>query len=179
MSTTLYEISNTLDIKSVRYGVVRILREQLADLIRVKKNETGWSYQTIADRSRGLLTHGTVFNIANGKVKEIKEASLQGLAYAFDMAFDEIARIAYGDENGDDQSFTQGRFVNLSSNYEKLDGDDKIVMTEYLMMFEREVIRRLRKGTKKVPALITETVSNKVTKESHTEEERTNRGSRK
>jgi hypothetical protein len=144
MSSTLYKSLNPIDINSVRYRVVRLLKKELANYVKRRMGELNKSYQGVADGSRGLISHGTVFNIANERVKEVKETSLRGLASGLEVTFSELARIAYGEQYQSSEAYKSSRFAELAESFEKLPESDKKELITILNILRREIDRRLR-----------------------------------
>jgi hypothetical protein len=144
MSSTLYESLNPIDINSVRYRIVRLLKKELAEYVKRRMIELNRSYQGVADSSKGKLSHGTVFNIANERVKEIKETSLRGLADGLEISFSELARIAYGEQYQSSEEYKGSRFAELAEAFEKLPESDKKELITVLNILRREIDRRSR-----------------------------------
>ncbi len=73
-------------------------REALARYVAQNMQERGYSTYEVARRSGGFrVSNGTVWNVQKGKVKEIKENTLLGLACAFEVSAREVFAIYRGD----------------------------------------------------------------------------------
>jgi transcriptional regulator with XRE-family HTH domain len=71
-------------------------REALADLVRARMDELHLKAPEVARRSGGLVSHGTVWNILNLRVTDIKEESLRGLARGLGLPPETVFDCYYG-----------------------------------------------------------------------------------
>ena len=70
--------------------------ERLAEWLNAKRKETGWSFNQIAERSGGNLTHGTAYNISQSEYRSVQDKTVRGLAYAFNVPESELWDIVNG-----------------------------------------------------------------------------------
>lgn len=97
-SSILPELNNSLCTQSVIHFGVKTGRERLRDHLREKMGDT-MSTHDVARRAKAAgftLSNGTVGNILNLYVKDIKEDTLRALARVFNEPPDEWFRLYYG-----------------------------------------------------------------------------------
>lgn len=121
MSSEIYTQSARPDVKCGRHTVVSTLRKQeLSDFIERERHKEGrnWGYRTVAQRSRGLLSHSTVGDLINKKYESISTDIIKGLAYAFGVEETAITEVAFGkpERNG----FVESDFARLYFKHTRL-----------------------------------------------------------
>jgi transcriptional regulator with XRE-family HTH domain len=70
--------------------------DRLAEWLRLKRRETGWSYPKIAERSGGLVSQGTAANVVNKRYDTVDARTVKGLAKAFEITEQELWDIVNG-----------------------------------------------------------------------------------
>lgn len=96
MSSPFYNSQNPFDVKPAIHSVMQDL-EALASLINGRMRDEGdLSTHDVANRSGGLISHGTVWNIINKKVGAVSDKTLRGLARGTNTAEDIVFSTARG-----------------------------------------------------------------------------------
>ncbi|HEY0545273.1 MAG TPA: helix-turn-helix transcriptional regulator [Pyrinomonadaceae bacterium] len=103
MSTNfLDKTDNMLVINSVIRFSVQDRQADLAKYVRQKMDEQNLSTYDVERRSGGTVTHGTVWNILNQRVKDVKSSTLSALAKGLGVSVDEVFNVYRGGSaNGD------------------------------------------------------------------------------
>lgn len=71
--------------------------QALADFVRGRMKELNdLSTYEVAKRSGGRISNGTVWNIANGRVRSVKDDTLRALSRALQVSEEELFTVAYG-----------------------------------------------------------------------------------
>lgn len=70
--------------------------DRLAEWLRLKRQETGWSYPEIARRSGRLVSQGTAANVVNKRYDTVDSSTVKGLAKAFEITEQELWDIVNG-----------------------------------------------------------------------------------
>jgi transcriptional regulator with XRE-family HTH domain len=70
--------------------------DRLAEWLRQKRQESGWSYPKIAERSGGLVSQGTAANVVNKRYDTVDTRTVKGLAKAFEISEQELWDIING-----------------------------------------------------------------------------------
>lgn len=99
--------------------------DRLADWLSQKKNETGLSYPQIAERSGGLLTQATVYNVIAKTHESVREATVRGLAKAFDVTTFQLWDIINGVTDLDTPTIETRALPLPAELFRKLDSDAK------------------------------------------------------
>lgn len=139
MSSDLYESYNTIDVKSVRYSVVSAIQEELAEFVRIRMRELRLSYADVANRSKGEITHGTVWNIVNNRVKEIKQSTLRALAVGLGVPEEELFSRARIVSPKDEAGFQESIYYSLYEKTRSAPPDTQDFINRILRMVSREL----------------------------------------
>ena len=70
--------------------------QALAEYVQQHLQRPGVSTHTIAQNAGGGISHGTVWNIANQHVNEVKERTLVALARGLGVSFEEVQAVVKG-----------------------------------------------------------------------------------
>ena len=70
--------------------IMSVGRAALAQLLSKRMAELNLSAPEVARRSSGAISHGTVWNIINSRVRDVKEDTLKGLAKALELPEEEV-----------------------------------------------------------------------------------------
>jgi|GEM_PF-6713068 len=70
--------------------------DRLAEWLRLKRQETSWSFPEIARRSGGLVSQGTASNVVNKRYDTVDSSTVKGLAKAFEITEQELWDIVNG-----------------------------------------------------------------------------------
>jgi len=137
-----------LNIQFAKYPVVQNGREALAEFVRLQMEERNWSTYDVVRESSGLITsNGTVWNVVNLRVKDVKEKTLRGIAKAFKVPDTEVFEIYYGkkqltsDDLEDDESIAA-----LFYEYKELTEEDKQELRTTMEIVRQEIRRRRAAG---------------------------------
>lgn len=84
-----------MDKKSVIETFMQDL-DALAKYVQSHLKKPGVSTHTVADKAGGGLSHGTVWNIANRQVNEVKGSTLAALARGLGVSLEEVQGVAQG-----------------------------------------------------------------------------------
>jgi len=79
-----------MEIQCDKRFVMSVGREALAALLSKRMADLNLSAPEVARRSGGAVSHGTVWNIINSRVRDVKEVTLKGLAKALEIPEDEV-----------------------------------------------------------------------------------------
>jgi transcriptional regulator with XRE-family HTH domain len=99
-----------------KYYAVSETVNKLQDFVRRMVDEKNLNYREVARRSRGLISHSTVYDIINGRNTNPSITALQGLARGLGVTEEEVFAIARGKEPDEDAVINEG----LYRNYQKL-----------------------------------------------------------
>ena len=80
----------------VKYDDVTDENNKLQDYVRRLISEKDLNYRQVARRSRGLISHGTVYDIINGRNVNPSLSSLRGLAKGLGVTEEELFASAIG-----------------------------------------------------------------------------------
>src|SRR5437588_4773125 len=103
MSNNLYKMSNPLDIKPAIQIGVKGRPKELAEYVRAQMEAQNIKPRDVQKRARGAISHQTVWNILNERVRDIKSASLAGLAKGLRRPLEEVQAAAFGKLETDPQ----------------------------------------------------------------------------
>lgn len=148
MSTnTLDRTDSHLDIKSVIRFDVQNLQATLADFVREKMDEQNLSTYDVERRSGGAITHGSVWNILNQRVKDVKAGTLRALAKGLGVSEEEVFDAARGKEPVKDSGLeSDNELAALFYEYKELADDDKEELRAVMEMVRQEIRRRKQAG---------------------------------
>lgn len=152
MSTILLKESfNPLTIQYSKSFVVSVGRPKLAELVRRRASElNNLSTNEIARRAKAKgydLSNGTVWNVMNNRVKDVKEETLNALAYALELSIDEVLA-AYYDKPLEFENPLDEIGV-LFYGWDEASDEDKAATLESIRMIAESFQRRRRKSPKK------------------------------
>lgn len=142
-SKKLLGICNSVNIHSAKQLDVQNGREALAEYVRRLMEERNWSTYDVVRESGGLITsNGTVWNVANLRVKDVKEKTLRGLAKAFKVPDIEVFEVYYGKKKvGEDELEDDEEVAALFYKYKKLTEEDKKEIRRLISIVDREIDR--------------------------------------
>lgn len=131
-------LRTTFDAPNMQHGKYRIVRngrEALAELVRGQMASRNWSTYDVVRESSGLITsNSTVWNILNLRVKDVKEATLKGLAKALKVSED----LVFDTYRGKVHTGPEAEEVQLLSNFRGLPPERKLDVLSYVqMLYER------------------------------------------
>jgi transcriptional regulator with XRE-family HTH domain len=131
-------LRTTFDEANMQHGKYRIVRngrEALAELVRGQMASRNWSTYDVVRESGGLITsNSTVWNILNLRVKDVKEATLKGLAKAFKVSED----LVFDTYRGKAHTVPEAEEVQLLSSFRGLPPERKLDVLSYVqMLYER------------------------------------------
>lgn len=122
-------------------------REELADYVRRQMGERNWSTYDVVRNSGGLITsNGTIWNVINLRIKDIKEKTLRGLAKAFNVPETELFEIYYGKKAGEEGFADDQEIAALFYEYKELTDEDKGELRTVMEMVRQEIRRRKQAG---------------------------------
>lgn len=96
LSTTFYKSSTPIDVNPVIHSVVAGLNQKLADFVGRAMVAQNLSTHDVARRSGGRISHATVWNIQNGRIKNIQNDTLVALAKGLGVPEDELFLLVRG-----------------------------------------------------------------------------------
>ena len=136
------------NIQSAKCSVVQNGRERLAEYIESQMKARNWSYNDVARESGSFkLSNGTIWNLVNLRVKDVKENTLRGLAKAFHVPDADIFEVYYGkNEVGEDDLKDDKEIAALFYEYKDLTDDDKEELRTVFDMVRQEIRRRRAAG---------------------------------
>jgi transcriptional regulator with XRE-family HTH domain len=98
--------------------------DRLAEWLRLKRQETGWSYPEIARRSGGLVSVATASNVVIKRYDHVDAKTVKGLAKAFEITEQELWDIVNGVTPIGDKSAYEAREIKLPSRLWRLIDDE-------------------------------------------------------
>lgn len=130
-------------IQPAKCSIVQNGRERLAEYIARQMEARNWSYNDVARASGSFkLSNGTIWNLANLRVKDVKENTLKGLAKAFNVPEAEVFEIYYGKKRvGEDELADDEEVAALFYKYKKLTEEDKKEIRRLISVVDREIDR--------------------------------------
>jgi transcriptional regulator with XRE-family HTH domain len=131
---------------------VRADRDRLADLAEfvrreMKKGDRDWSNHEVARRAKAggyTLSNGTVWSILNKRYKNVKDETLEALAYVFGVPKAEIVSIYLGPPTDAEHLIRNERLAALAADAEKLSPED-VPKFEALMDYVHTTVRQMIK----------------------------------
>lgn len=140
-----------MNIHSAKQFDVQNGRQALADYVRRLMEERNWSTYDVVRESGGLITsNGTVWNVVNLRVKDIKEKTLRGLAKAFKVPEIEVFEVYYGKKRvGEDELEDDEEVAALFYKYKNLTEEDKKEIRRLISIVDREIDRLEEEKKKK------------------------------
>lgn len=103
MSTNLLDnTDNLLVINSVICFSVQDRQADLARFVRQKMDDLNLSTYDVERRSGGAITHGSVWNILNQRVKDVKSGTLSALAKGLGISEEELFDVYRGKQPAGD-----------------------------------------------------------------------------
>lgn len=109
------------------------------------------NYRQVADRSGGLISHTTVFDVVNLRSKDVKAKTLRGLAKGLGVSEDEIFSVTRGKSPADNPEFKKWKFASLFDEAEQLTPEQMAKFEILMEMARREVQRMLQEQAEKDP----------------------------
>lgn len=129
MSTS--KVSKSYTLYSVKPAIRRLVSaknlrqiDRLAEWLRRKRVETGYSFPEIARRSGGLVSQGTAANVANKRYDAVDEKTVRGLAKVFEVTELALWDIVNGVTPLEDKPSYETREVKLRSELWRLIDDE-------------------------------------------------------
>lgn len=133
MSTNdLDKSDNPLYIKYVIQTSVHNLQAALAEYVRQKMNEQNLSTYDVERRSGGQITHGSVWNILNQRVKDVKASTLRALAKGLGITEEQIFAIARGKSTDGNLQLNESRLIEAFRTLPADKQDDVIAYVEMM-----------------------------------------------
>ena len=131
-------LRTTFDAANMQHGKYRIVRngrEALAEFVREQMISRNWSTYDVVRESGGLITsNSTVWNVLNLRVKDVKEATLKGLAKAFKVSDD----LVFDTYRGKAHTAPEAEEIQLLSSFRGLPPERKVDVLSYVqMLYER------------------------------------------
>jgi transcriptional regulator with XRE-family HTH domain len=123
---------------------VRNLQEALAAYVRQKMDEKNLSTYEVERRSGGDITHGSVWNILNQRVADVKAGTLRALAKGLGVSEDEIFAVARGKLLNGAEAF-DSELAAMFRGLAELSDEDKAELLSTVRMLAAEVQRRTQK----------------------------------
>lgn len=143
-------------IQPAKCPIVQNGRERLAEYIARQMEAKNWSYNDVARASGSFkLSNGTIWNLVNLRVKDVKENTLRGLAKAFSVPETEVLEIYYGRKKvSEDDLADDEEIAALFYKYKNLTDDEKRELRRLLRSLDREIdeIEAERKKKRKAKA---------------------------
>lgn len=115
--------------------------EALASAVRQRMEELNLNTYQVAERATQKghkIVHGTVWNIINRNVNEVKDRTLTAIAVALNMPIESLRAIVRG-EPEDLKKITDRRFAQLADNYHSLSVVQKEILEPFLSAVEQGV----------------------------------------
>ncbi len=140
-SNTLRDIHRTVCKQYVMQFGVNIGREELAAWLRGKMDFHGWSTHEVSRRGKAAgytLSNGTVSNILNVTIANVRDETLRALAAAFKVPETEILAIYSGRPAPGEMAETTRRAVNLFEALPEETQDDALTFLE--MLFQKHAV---------------------------------------
>lgn len=103
MSNYLYILPTSFDINSAIQNVVQGRQKELAEYVRGQLEAQNITPRDVQRRSRNAISHQTVWNIVNERVRDIKSATVAGLAKGLRRPLEEVHAAAFGKLEADPQ----------------------------------------------------------------------------
>jgi transcriptional regulator with XRE-family HTH domain len=114
-------------------------------------NEKELNYRQVAERSGGLISHTTVFDVVNLRSKDVKAKTLRGLAKGLGVSEDEIFSVARGKSPAEDPDYKNWRYASLFDDAKKLTPEQMRDFETIMEIARREVTRMLQEQERESP----------------------------
>lgn len=86
---------------------------RLAEFIRAEMQRQNLSYNDVANRGGNKITHGTIWNIVNGNVKQLRPESIDAIARGLQLAPEKLWTIALSSPRAKSEHAYSTRAVSL------------------------------------------------------------------
>lgn len=120
------------------------VNKQLADCVSRRMNDLNLSTHDVARISNGQISNGSVWNIINLRVKDVKDDTLAALAKGLSMTVDELQECA--SDQKQKKTFTHSEIEVLLHEADNLTKKDLEEMRPIWEMVKAEVRRRKAAG---------------------------------
>jgi transcriptional regulator with XRE-family HTH domain len=151
MSSTFYKTFAAPNVKRSKQIVVSAQLQALSEFVRAVMNEKGLNYRQVAERSGGLISHTTVFDVVNLRSKDVKATTLRGLAKGLGVSDDEIFSVARGKSPTDDPEYKNWKYATLFDNAKQLTPEQMVKFENIMEIAQREVDRMLQEKANEPP----------------------------
>ena len=151
MSSSPYKPSAAPNVKCSKQAVVSAELTALSEFVRAVMNEKDLNYRQVAERSGGLISHTTVFDVVNLRSKDVKAKTLRGLAKGLGVPEDEIFSVARGKSPADDPDYKNWKYAALFDDAKKLTPEQMREFETLMEIARREVTRMLQEQERETP----------------------------
>lgn len=104
LSSPSYKKMNTNNVNLNKLFVVSTVQERVGFYVGQILKDKGLDYRDVAEKARGEISHSAVWDIVNGRVKDIKVSTLESLAKGLGVPLAELLFVAAGGkEEGTDE----------------------------------------------------------------------------
>lgn len=143
---SINKLNGTFHVQNLQHDkcfIVQTGREALAEYVDSQMKARNWSFGDVARESGAFkLSTGTVWNVVNLRVKDVKEHTLRGLAKAFKVPEIEVFEVYYGKKKvGEDELEDDEEVAALFYKYKNLTEDDKKEIRRLISIVDREIDR--------------------------------------
>lgn len=129
-----------LYVRNAIHNVVTSNQEKISDFVRRIASEKSLSYRKIAEKSGGLITHSTVSDVINERVKNLSAQTITGLAKGLGVTELEIFDIVRG-KTPNNETVLDEQFENLSLKFSGLPPSKKERAQALIELMDREIER--------------------------------------
>ena len=148
---SINKLNGTFHVQNLQRGkcfIVQTGREALAEYVDSQMRARNWSFGDVARESGSFkLSTGTIWNVVNQRVKDVKENTLRGLAKAFKVSETEVFEIYYGKKKiGGHDLADDEEIAALFYEYKDLTNEDKEELRTVMEMVRQEIRRRKQAG---------------------------------
>ncbi len=127
-------------VRNVIHIGVLSKQPKISDFVRETIHEKSLSYRKVAERSGGLITHSTVSDVVNERVKNLSSQTIAGLARGLGVTEQEIFDIVRG-KNLNNESVVDEQFENLGLKFSGLPPSKKEKAKPLIELMDRELER--------------------------------------
>jgi len=151
MSSLSYKRLVAPNVKCSKQNVVSAQLQALSEFVRATMNEKGLNFRQVAERSGGLVSHTTVFDVVNLRSKDVKASTLRGLAKGLGVPEEEVFAVAQGNSPTNNPEYKNWRYAALFDDAQKLTPEQMTKFETIMEIARREVERMLQEQANDSP----------------------------
>ena len=141
------EINKKYNLMNNTVAIMRYMQnlKALASAVSAEMQKQNLNTYEVADRARKKgykIVHGTVWNVINCNVKEVKDKSIVAIAHGLDLPEQTLFAIVRGKKDGAEAAVSE-RFIRLAEHYSNLQEPERQQIEPFIAALEISISRFL------------------------------------